>query len=125
MKHFNYILLLLSIIFLFSCGKDDFTYTENSIGIEYSVNDLKKCITFFDDNTIRVSVTKEHSDFIDSSLVVNIQPGSVQFEIRNQKLGDKSEENYKYPTVYNSERRVKFIQTCEGSDRKNSNYVRL
>lgn len=83
---YYYLLLFLSLTSCISAEKSDFSYTKYPTGIEFSVNGLKKRVTFFNENIVRVTVAKEDCNFNDSSLIVIAQPNSVRFEIKNNNL---------------------------------------
>jgi len=77
--------ILSFILILISCTKQQFEYKKTDTGIVLKENGLKKRITFFSSNAVRISVTKENKDFRDSSLVVIAEPVPVNFQIENNK----------------------------------------
>jgi len=78
--------ILSFILILISCTKQQFEYKKTDTGIVLKENGLKKRITFFSSNAVRISVTKENKDFRDSSLVVIAEPVPVNFQIENNKM---------------------------------------
>jgi len=77
--------ILFLIIILISCTQKKFEYEKTDTGIVVRVNGLKKRITFFSSNTVRISVTKENNVFKDSSLAVIAKPAPVSFNVENNK----------------------------------------
>ena len=59
-----------SLILFVDCSMNKITYTTTSTGIKYKVNGVTKQIQFYDDNALRVTVSKHDSVALDKSLVV-------------------------------------------------------
>jgi len=79
----RFITIIISALALMSYANSDFKYVKTNNGVEFTVGGLKKRIAIYDKNIVHVSVTKENSEFIDSSLVVILKPKAVDFSVHD------------------------------------------
>ncbi len=79
MKKISFLLLLPVILFACSSHNDGFIKTKT--GVTFTVNGLKKRITLYGNDLVRISVVKEGKTFHDSSLAVTAEPVPVHFSV--------------------------------------------
>lgn len=77
-------LLFLFIVFAAS-GSDPVTYRKVPSGIEYTVDGLRKRISFYAPDMVRVSVVKQGNPFVDSSLAVVATEKRVSFDLKERR----------------------------------------